>query len=212
MLASVMYQRGYFVLHASVVRVDGQAIAFMGPIGAGKSTFASALRARGHHILADDNAAIALNGAVPQVLPAFPNLKIYPDVAASLGYGMAELRPMHCSQVKQAQSVANGFWKTQLPLRCIYVLDRDACSPISPPLPFVATMTELIRHSVPTRWSVPGNAGHLKTCAQLARAIPVFTLRTFSCLEDIPRIANAVEQHATRPAANRAEPAFRMAY
>lgn len=200
MLASAMYQRGFFVLHASVVRIHEQAIAFMGPIGAGKSTFASALHARGHDILADDNAAIDLAGPAPQVLPAFPNLKVYPDIAASLGYRPSALRSMHQSQIKQAQPVAKGFWSTQLPLSRIYLLDREAPSPISSSLSFVATMTELIRHSVPTRWSVPGDARHFGMCAQLARVVPVFSVRTFTSLAEIPRIADAIEQHALQAA------------
>src|SRR3984957_12212415 len=131
MLASAMQQRGFFVLHASVVRVGGRAVAFMGPVGAGKSTFASALRARGHSILADDNAAIDLAGPAPEVLPAFPNLKIYPEVAESLGYRRFTLRTMHTSQAKQAQTVTSDFWPTPLPLGCVYLLDREAAGSIS---------------------------------------------------------------------------------
>jgi hypothetical protein len=197
-LACALHQRGFFVLHASVVSLAGRAVAFMGPTGAGKSTFASALCSRGHGILADDNAAIDLAAPAPGVLPAFPNLKIYPDVAASLGYRRSALRPMHVSQVKQAQPVASGFWPTPLPLSCIYLLDRDAAPSISDRLPPVQAITELIRHSAPTRWGVPGDARHLQMCAQLARIIPIFPVRTFAALEEIPRIANDIEEHALR--------------
>ena len=198
MLATAMQQRGFFVLHASVVRVGGRAIAFMGPVGAGKSTFASALRARGHSILADDNAAIDLAAPAPEVLPAFPNLKIYPKVAESLGYRRLTLRPMHSSQVKEAQNVTSGFCPTPLPLSCVYLLDREADGSISSPLSPVQTIIELVRHSVPTRWAVASNGRHLQMCGQLAKTVPIFPVRTFSSLDEIPRIAETIEEHALR--------------
>lgn len=196
MLAAAMYQRGYFVLHASVVRIEGHAIAISGTTGAGKSTLASALKSRGHRILADDNAAIDLFGPETLVLPSFPNLKIYPQIARSLGYRDSSLRFMHSSQIKHSQSIADGFWETPLPLRCIYLLDREASCPVSSPLSFVSTMTELIRHSVPTRWSIPGNGRHLKLCAQLASKVPLVLVRSFTTLDEIPLIAQTIEDHA----------------
>jgi hypothetical protein len=211
MLAAALHQRGYFVLHASVVCMAGRAVAFMGPTGAGKSTFASALRFRGHRILADDNAAIDLAALPPGVLPAFPNLKIYPDVAASLGYRLSSLRPMHASQVKQAQTVACGFWPTPLPLSCVYLLDREAAPSIPAPLAPVQTITELVRHSAPTRWGVPGNGRHLQMCAQLAKTVPIFAVRTFTRLEEIPQIANVIEEHALRLSPDMAGRALCMA-
>jgi hypothetical protein len=211
LLAAALHQRGFFVLHASVVCIAGQAIAFMGPTGAGKSTFASALRSRGHGILADDNAAVDLTALPPGVLPAFPNIKLYPDVAASLGYRLSTLRPMHASQVKQAQTVAGGFWPTPLPLSCIYLLDREAADSIKAPLPPVQTIMELVRHSAPTRWGVPGNGRHLRMCSQLAKTIPIFPVRTFTRLEEIPQIANVIEEHALRLSPDMARQSLCMA-
>jgi hypothetical protein len=202
MLASTLHQRGFFVLHASVIDFEGSAIALMGPIGAGKSTFASAFQARGHRILADDNAALQMNGVVPYVLPAFPTLKVYPDVARSLGHREVTLTPTHHSQVKCAQSVAHAFCCTPRPLDAIYVLDRDALSGISALSP-IESITELIRHSVPTRWGVNGNACHLRQCAHLAQRVPMFRVRTFTQLSEIPEIAEQIE----RDPARRSEPA-----
>jgi len=197
MLASALHQRGYFVLHASVIDVEGPAIAIMGPIGAGKSTFASAFHARGYRILADDNAAIDLEETVPRVLPAFPSLKVYPEVAGSLGHSSLSLRRMHQSQIKQALSVAGAFSTQPLPLAIIYLLDRDAAPGIARVSPIDA-ITELIRHSVPTRWGVAGNPRHLKMCASLARRVPIFRVRTFTELAEIPAIAAQMERHSSK--------------
>jgi hypothetical protein len=196
MLASALYQRGLFVLHASVVEVDGRAIGFLGPVGAGKSTFASAFRALHHKVLADDNAAIDLDGAHPRVLPAFPSLKVYPEVARSLGFQRDSLHPMHASQIKEAQPLGDGFSANPLPLHCLYVLDREAEGPLAR-IPPVETIRELIRHSVPTRWGVAGDGRHLRMCSSLAQRVPLFRVRTFRDLHEIPMIAREIERHAT---------------
>jgi hypothetical protein len=194
MLASALSQRGYFVLHASVIDMGGGAIALMGPIGAGKSTLASAFHARGHWILADDNAALDLTSPAPTVLPGFPSLKVYPAVARSLGHSPLALQPMHRSQAKHAQSVADAFSPTALPLDAIYVLDREAEFGISRLSP-LESITELIRHSVPTRWGVSGDGRHLKNCAGLAQRVPLFRARTFTGLHEIAGIAEEIERH-----------------
>ena len=194
MLASALYQRGLFVLHASVIDFNGSAVALMGPIGAGKSTFASAFHARGHGLLADDNAALAIDRSVLQVLPAFPSLKVYPEVARSLGHRALTLTPMHHSQVKQAQSVTSAFSRSPRPLQAICVLDRDAPPTISSLAP-IESITELIRHSVPTRWGVSGSPCHLKMCASLAQRIPIFRVRTFHEIAEIAQIAEQIEHH-----------------
>ncbi len=187
MLAAALYQRGRFVLHASVVDLGGRAIAFMGLVGAGKSTLAAAFHSKGYRILADDNAVLDLDAGPPRVLPAFPSLKIYPAVARSLGMDAGSLRPMHASQVKQAHRLAAGFSAAPLPLAAVYVLDRAAQRPPQRMSP-VAGLTEIIRHSVPTRWAVAGNARHLRLCARLAGMVPIFHTRTFRELDQIPEI------------------------
>jgi hypothetical protein len=197
MLASALHQRDFLVLHASVIDLNGRAIALMGPIGAGKSTFASTFLARGHRIVADDNAALASGDDTPRVLPAFPSLKVYPDVARSLGHSDLVLRPMHRSQAKHAQPVNGAFSLSPLPLEAIYVLDREADTAVSE-LSTLDSLTELIRHSVPTRWGVSGNARHLMLCASLVRKVTIFRVRTFSALSEITAIADRIERHADR--------------
>ncbi len=193
-LAAVLHQRRYFVLHSSVVNVGGHAIAFIGQVGAGKSSLAAAFHSAGYGMVADDNAAIRLDEACLHVLPAFPTLKVYPEIAASLGYDSGAMVKLHHSQIKRAQPVANGFPTGPLPLTCIFALDRETPPGIQK-LTLVESITEMIRHSVPTRWGVSGNAQHLKSCAQLAKSLPVYRIRTFSELSEIPRIVRQIEAH-----------------
>jgi hypothetical protein len=199
MMACVLYQRGFFVLHASVIQIGGHAIGFLGHVGAGKSTLAAALHARGHAVVTDDNAAIDMSGAEALVTPAFPSVKVYPAIAASLGYEEQSLQVMHDSQVKRARSVSRAFPDIPVALRQIYVLDRSeseelrAGAPVrlTPP----AAILELIRNSVPTRWRQPGDGAHLMRCGQLSRRIPISRIRSFKTLDDIPALARRIEEH-----------------
>lgn len=195
--AALLHQRGLFVLHGSIVHIGGSAIGFLGPVGAGKSTLAAGFHARGYPVAADDNAAIDLRQSPPVVLPAFPSLKLYPEIASALGYKRAALRVMHGSQIKRAHSIASGFHVKPAPLRAVYVLDRGAAPGVRP-LTTVETVVEMIRHSVPTRWGVAGDGRHLKMCSQLAAVLPAFRVRTFGSLEEIPSIIDQIGDHSAR--------------
>jgi hypothetical protein len=59
-LVSVL--QGLEVLHASAVALAGRAIAFLGPSGAGKTTLAAHLLARGGRLLTDDVLAVTVAG------------------------------------------------------------------------------------------------------------------------------------------------------
>lgn len=194
MMACLLQQRGYYVLHASVVEIGRHGIAFLGHVGAGKSSLAAALHARGHAVVTDDNAVIELSCHEPLVIPAFPSVKVYPAIAASLGYEEHSLKVMHSSQMKRATSVSRAFPKNPVPLRRLYVLERGAAGTIMPLTPGEATV-ELIRNSVPTRWRQPGDGTHLTQCAQLSRLIPAARIRTFDALEEIPEIAQRIEEN-----------------
>jgi hypothetical protein len=194
MLATVLYQRGYFVLHASVVRMGSSCVAVLGSVGAGKSSTAAALYARGHAVVSDDNAAISLAGKEPMITPAFPFVKMFAGVAASLGYDPQTLQRMHSSQPKFVSDVSGSFPRSPVPLAQIYVLSRDMDQPIAL-LNAAETTIELVRNSVPTRWKVAGTAAHLRQCAALASRIPAYRVRTFTSLEELPVLAETIERH-----------------
>lgn len=198
MMATLLFQRGFFVLHASVVQMGGACVAFLGHVGAGKSTTAAALHARGHAVVTDDNAAIDLSLAKPEVTPAFPYVKVFPAIAACLGFAPESLSPMHASQPKCVRQVDDAFPERPVPLKRIYVLTRDTDLPIAPISRAEATI-ELVRNSVPTRWKLAGGAAHLQQCAQLAARIPSYRVKTFTELSEIPDLVARIEACSEEP-------------
>ncbi len=67
-MGTVLTQRGYFVLHASAVRIGGEVVAFTAPSGVGKSTLAVLLAGCGAEYLADDIVVVRMDDDVPRMV------------------------------------------------------------------------------------------------------------------------------------------------
>jgi hypothetical protein len=171
-MATLLYQRGLLVLHASAMEVDGRAVAFVGSSGFGKSSLAASLHARGFKVVADDIVALDVDSAVPRAIPAFPQLKVDPEMALSLGHGKGSLVFLHSAESKRGLRVTELFASTPLPLALIYLLGEDEA--YSGSLRPQEVLIELVRHSFPARLLQSGGGPHLRQCARLAKQVPVF--------------------------------------
>lgn len=205
-LAMLLYQRGFLVLHASAVSVAGApgAVAFLGFPGWGKSTTAAALHARGHSVVADDVVAVQVdsdNGGPSTVWPGFPQLKLWPEASASLGIPPESLLSLHHSYIKQARRVEENFSLAPLPLKRLYILAESDAQSIEP-LPPQEAVIELVRHSYATCLlsTEPGGV-HFSRCANLAKRLPVHRLNRPRSLDELPRLAQLVEQDVLQQAA-----------
>ena len=95
--AVLWHQRGLLPLHASVVTINGQAIALAGPAAAGKSTIAAVLAARGYHVMADDVCVVdvsARNDVL--VMPGVLRMRLWRDALDHLGIrreGLQRVQP-----------------------------------------------------------------------------------------------------------------------
>jgi len=103
-LAALFFQRGSLAFHAAAASplppqqgqtsVDGEgkagAILIAGDSGVGKSTLLAALLKRGWRMLADDLAVVEVDaGGQLVVLPAFPEIVLWPDAVEKLGLSAA---------------------------------------------------------------------------------------------------------------------------
>ncbi len=198
-LALLLHQRGFYVVHASAVQIDGSAVAFAGARGWGKSALAAALHRRGHGVVADDLTAINGVGDCPMVYPGFPQLKLWPAALASLGESPEALPRLHPLFEKRARDV-NGFCETPVPLKGIYVLAgaRAQGNEIESLRPQEAFF-ELLPNWYGTRFGeallqVEGAApSHFLRCANLARKVPIRRLRARDLLSTLSETARLVE-------------------
>jgi hypothetical protein len=173
-MATLLYQRGLLVLHASAVEVNERAVAFMGHSCMGKSSVAAALQSRGCNFLADDVTALDFDSGQALAIPAFPQAKIDPDVARALGHNVDSMVALHPEESRRGLRLTGGFAAGPLPLALVYLLGAEAPSP--QPLSPQGALVEFVRHSFPSRLLRSGGPAHLRQCAALARSVSVFGL------------------------------------
>jgi hypothetical protein len=199
--AAVLQQRNLAVLHANAIALNGDAIAFMGNKGNGKSTMAASFYARGHAIVSDDLVALDLkNQVAPLVFPGFPQLKLMPEIAFTvLGNNPEELPRLASKIDKRSCFVNKNFSLRPLLLKCIYILSEGSVPEVELLRPKEA-LVHIIRHSFAGRifkeylHGVEA-ASHFLRCADIVEKVPVYLLKRPSSLSLLPDIARMVEEH-----------------
>jgi hypothetical protein len=202
-LGVLLHQRGMTVLHASAVSIQGRVIAFIGDKGTGKSSTAAALCARGHLLVTDDLLAIHYDPAgKPFVLFSYPQLKIWPDTAQTLGMepeSMARIRPDIEKRTLQSDLLDPQL---EYPLHCIYVLGIGNSTEIIP-LPPQGALFSLVRNIYVSRFGKEFYQPALsptpfEQSAQLIKRVPVTGLKRKIDLSALPEIAQLIEESSTR--------------
>lgn len=120
----VVGYRGHIVLHASAVRIDGVAIAFLGETGWGKSTLATSFHMNGYPLLTDDSLLIDQQGKDIIGLPGYVGARLWQDSFEAFA---DELQPLHelaqYSSKKRLNlhenSKADNY---KLPIKAIFIL------------------------------------------------------------------------------------------
>ncbi len=201
-LAVLLHQRGLYVMHASAVGVENGAIAFLGPKGYGKSSMAAAFYANGHRLLADDLVAVDLSDPEnPMVVPGFPQVKLWPEAAASVLEDNPEDLPMLASGYEKRGRLANeGFTSNPTRLRCMYMIGEDEELGLSRMSPQDA-ISDLIGNSYIARFgknALHGTAAalHLRQSVNLVNQVPVFSLNRPDSLSTLPHVVKTVVTHA----------------
>lgn len=174
LLATVLHQRGYLVLHASGLGGQGGAIAVCAHSGTGKSTTAALLADQGYTLLTDDLLVVDLDHAEPRILPGGAGIKLWDASVAALGREPTELNTIGARYSKRALSHQPS--EKARPLRALYVLTKGhAQKPrvIPRPRAVVEVMSrsycsELLRFTDGTR--------NLSQASALVRQVPVYHL------------------------------------
>jgi hypothetical protein len=152
-LAFLLRGRGVTCLHASAIVVDGQAVALVGPPGAGKSTLAAAFARRGHSVLSDDVVALADRAGRFFIEPGTLRIRLWPESVITL-YGDAEalprLTPTWDKRYLELTVHDRRFESRSLPVASIYCLAGRTCESTAPriePLPPMAGLVTLVANT-----------------------------------------------------------------
>lgn len=205
-MSAILHQRGYFVLHASVVSWENRAVALVGDKGWGKSTLAAALCARGFSLVTDDVAALQPDGAGRFVVqPGVPQVKLWPDASTAAGVDREYLREVDPRTKERLQIPTYAFVNQPVPVEQIYILSnrpKECVEPLSPREAFL----ELTRHThslvAQINKLTADEATRFDTRAAIAAAVPVFRLARPPELSAVARHAGMIQ---TSLATNRAD-------
>ncbi|WP_414544528.1 hypothetical protein [Nostoc sp. CCY0012] len=194
-LCVLLRQRGLLVLHASAVRINNQAVAFMGGSGWGKSTLATAFHTKGYDVLTDDVMPIQVGTGQPLVFPAYPQFKLWPEAATSLGEDINSLSPIFPNGPKLSYKVSQGFQQTPLPLQKIYVLGKGESHEITQ-IQTQQAFVELVRHTraITLITDPEFQASHLRLCTELVKNVSFCHFIRKPSLADLPELVKLVEE------------------
>ncbi|MDJ0737549.1 MAG: serine kinase [Nostocaceae cyanobacterium] len=197
----LLYQRGLLVLHASVVNINGSAVAFLGVSGEGKSSTAAAFHTHGYNMITDDVAPVNLGKQTATITPGFPQIKLGKEIATTLGYDFESLPLVHPSGEKRGYRPRQGFSVDPLPIRRIYVLNSSPEFSIEPLKPQEAVV-ELSRHSRPATLFHSPDAQHFFQCISLVQECTLYRLNRPRNLALLPDLVKIVESHIVHGTAN----------
>lgn len=135
MMGFVMLLRGAISLHASAIIVNDQAIALIGPAGAGKSTTAAAFADLGYGVLAEDVVTLKDRGTSFLVEPSYPCIRLWPASVKAL-YGpdasLPTLTPTWDKCYLDLNQEQYEFGKKAIPLSAIYLFTDRSDEPAAP--------------------------------------------------------------------------------
>ena len=222
-MALLLEQRAFFVLHAGAIQIGDGAAAFLGEKGQGKSTLNASLARAGFALFSDDVVALNWEGnsGFPSVWPGFSQIKLVPDAVSAVLPGALEDWPAVTPGVAEVDKRAFCAPLAQqvLPLRDLFILaskptmesslkseEIDGGISISRLAPQQA-FARLLPHTYGARFSDfylkdERKKTHFSACARLVRECRVWELarrRDLSLLPaTIAAIVRTVETHSSR--------------
>jgi hypothetical protein len=198
-LSFALVKNGIEPLHATVVVIQGKAVAFLGDCGFGKSTLAAEFLRAGDRLLTDDLLVLRATGRRMLAYPGPPRIKLFPELARRFLADEATGVPMNPDTRKLViplnQDRACG---AGVPLAAVYALaspDKMAgernirITALSPREAFLRILASafniLILHA-------PRLRRHFEATEALANSITVKELSYPRTLECLPMVREAI--------------------
>jgi hypothetical protein len=198
-LGFVLRLRGRICLHASAVAVCGNAVAFVGPAGAGKSTTAAAFARRGFPVLSDDVVVLEPHALGFRVPPAYPQLRLWPAAVEMLYGDAGALPPLTPNWDKRGLDLKKNcapFPQQALPLAAVYLLgerrnDKDA--PCVAAVPAGEALMALVAHTY-TNYLLDRSrrAAEFQTLGRLRDTVPVKRIYAHADAAQLERLCEVV--------------------
>jgi len=193
-LNHLLDQRGYFVLHASTVSVDGRAVAFVGESGAGKTTTAMACLVQGHRVLSDDVAAIALTEEGPVVRSGYPSMKLDPAAVEAFDPPVEPPERTHHGRKRHFYGLTHDQPASPVPLERVYLLEDGESIEVTSVSPDDQVMALVDNTYTVGALATDGQAvSNFSACGEIADMAAIKRLRRPRDLDALPDVVARVQ-------------------
>jgi hypothetical protein len=185
----ILQSRGIFSLHAAAINCRGQAIAFLGANGFGKSTLAYFFVKNGHSLITDDVLPLLNNQGRLFAAPGCPSMNLWIQTLDQLGAEESNLRGSGEKHRYSADTLKIDFSKSPAPLQRLYVL-HPMIGPGKPEVTELSKSRALIELLSFTRSNstidLTDQKALLKTYSSLLSQVPVRILLCPRGFEHLP--------------------------
>jgi hypothetical protein len=187
-IGAILHQRGRLVLHGSAVLLGDRAAMFCGASGAGKSTMAAALAARGFATICDDVCALEPAPA-PYLHTDGRKLKLFEDSLAALGLESRRAGAVHKRLTKHYVTPPAPAHSGPYPLCALYLLESGADFALEPVKGTRALFALREQTYRPQLVDLFGHEGSFLRYSMAALPqLPVFRLRRPDALDALPQV------------------------
>ncbi len=206
-MALLLHQQGFLVLHGSSVKVNEVAVAFLGYRGNGKSTTAINLYKDGYPLVTDDILAIKFNDdGSPVVYPGYPHVRLNEDSYNQVKDKTDILTPIRTIVGKVFCDASHGFSTEPVTLKRIYIIEKvdeddlevfeaESFKANISALRSQENLIDLIRHSTANRiFQHTSQRENLINCAQLVNKVKVQKLELTHSFENIHELVQTIEK------------------
>ncbi len=143
-------RQGKLMLHASSVALEGEAVAFVGPSGRGKSTLAASFATHGFPCLTDDGLQVEIGEDFATLLPSLPSLRLWDDsLRATISADAPRIAPGEYSAKSRVLAGEHlTFHDAPMKAGAFYFLgEGDSAVATFEPLRQSEALIEMVRHS-----------------------------------------------------------------
>jgi hypothetical protein len=203
---ALCHLRGIYPLHASTIELGRRCIAFTGDSGAGKSTMAAMLIARGHRLVTDDVTYIRRTDAGKvQIWPGTNRLRLWDSAMEGLRYAKQGVERERRGFDKFLVPVSHPVDADRpLRLHSIYQLESAASDEqiAIEQLRGAAAVEILLQNTF--RLYIAEDTGRkgqvFAACTDVAREVPIFRLRRPMNLALLDLVSSKLEEHVASEA------------
>jgi hypothetical protein len=198
-LGVLLHQRGRFVVHASALAVNGEAVVFCGPSGSGKSVLAAALTGAGYPLVADEVCCIDTDGERPMVVPDGRRLKLWADTVERLSLAERKHAVVRAGIEKYWVDPTTPSWGEALPLRAVYFLhpallpDTAGLQPVAPIDAVAALRVNTYRRRLVRTFGQEQT--WLEACGRIVKRAGAWHLTREVRYEALPGVVRMLEEH-----------------